>query len=122
MFEPGDTFYGGAEVHGKNHPWIIINDPSQHGGLALYVNITSIRGGGFEDLTCVLQCGEHVSVSHPSYIRFDGAKSALVSELDQAERLGLIRRGGKASSQLLTKIRHAALAAQRLKMDLKKLL
>ena len=122
MFEQGDTFYGGAEFHGKDHPWIIINDPAQHGGLALYVNITSLKGGRFDDLTCVLQRGEHVAVSHPSYVRFDGAKTALVSQLDEAARLGLIKRGGKASAPLVTKIRHAARAAQRLKVDFKKLL
>ena len=122
MFQQGDTFYGGAELHGKNHPWIIINDPSRHSGLALYVNITSIKGGRFDDLTCVLLSGEHGSVSRPSYIRFDGAQTALVSQLGEAERRGLIQRGGKASVQLVTKIRHAALAAQRLKEDFKKLL
>ena len=122
MFEQGDTFYGGGELHGKNHLWIIINDPSQHSGLALYINITSIKGGQFDDLTCVLQAGEHVSVAHPSYVRFGGAKTALISELEEAERLGLIRPSEKASLQLVTKIRHAALAAQRLKEDFKKLL
>jgi len=40
MFGPGDTFYGGSELHGKNHLWIVINDPARHEGLALYVNIT----------------------------------------------------------------------------------
>lgn len=122
MFAQGDTFFGGAELHGKNHPWIIINDPSRHAGLALYVNITSLKGGRFDDLTCVLQRGEHASVSHPSYIRFGGAKTALVSELEQAERLRLIWRGEKASAGLVDKIRRAALAAQRLKGDFKKLL
>ena len=122
MFEQGDTFFGGAEFHGKDHPWIIINDPSQHDGTALYVNITSVRGGRFEDLTCVLQSGEHPAVSHSSYIRFDGAKAALVSQLSEAARLGLIKPGAKASAQLVNKIRQAALAAQRLKDDFKKLL
>lgn len=122
MFEPGDTFFGGAELHGKNHPWIIINDPSQHDRLALYVNITSIKGGRFDDVTCVLQRGEHISVSRPSYIRFDGAKIALVSQLDEAGRLGLIRRSEKASAQLVAKIRRAALVAERLKENFKKLL
>lgn len=122
MFEQGDTFFGGAELHGKNHPWTIINDPSQHDGLALYVNITSIKGGRFDDLTCVLQRGEHISVSRPSYIRFDGAKIALVSQLDEAGRLGLIRRSEKASAQLVAKICRAAFVAERLKENFKKLL
>ncbi|MDE3068445.1 MAG: hypothetical protein KGJ60_12985 [Verrucomicrobiota bacterium] len=69
MFEQGDTFFGGAELHGKDHPWVIINDPAQHGGQALYVNITSLKGGRFDDLTCVLHAGEHPSVSHASYNR-----------------------------------------------------
>src|SRR5437899_2322339 len=122
MFEQGDAFFGGAELHGKNHPWIIINDPSQHGGLALYVNITSIKGGRFDDLTCVLQRGEHISVSRPSYIRFDGAKTALVSQLDQAERLGWITRSEQSSAQLVAKIRSAAMVAERLKENFKLLL
>ena len=73
-------------------------------------------------MTCVLQRGEHVAANHPSYIRFDGAKTALVAELDEAGRRGLIKRGEKASAELLRKIRQAALASQRLKEDFKKLL
>jgi hypothetical protein len=122
MFGMGDTFHGGAEFHGKNHPWIIINDPARHGGLALFVNITSLKGGKFDDLTCVLQAGEHSSISHPSYIRFDGARVALASQLEEAERLRLIRRSERASRALLEKIRRAALAAQRFKADFRKLL
>ncbi len=122
MFGPGDTFHGGSELHGKNHLWLVVNDPAQHDGLALYVNVTSLKGGRFDDLTCVLQRGEHVAVTHPSYIRFDGAKAALVSELDEAGRRGLIKRGERASAELLRKIRQAALASQRLKEDFKKLL
>ncbi len=122
MFELGDTFYGGEEHHGKDHPWIVINDPSQHDGQALYVNITSIKGGRFDDLTCVLQRGEHVSVTHASFIRFDGAKSALITELGEAERLRLIVRGPKATDALVAKIRQAAVVAARFKDDFKKLL
>src|SRR6266481_5932540 len=70
MFGPGDTFYGGSELHGRNHLWIVINDPARHDGLALYVNITSLKGGRFDDLTCVLQRGEHVAANHPSYSSF----------------------------------------------------
>ena len=122
MFAPGDTFFGGGELHGTNHLWIVINDPAQRDGLALYVNITSIKGGSFDDLTCVLQRGEHAAVSRPSYIRFDGAKASLVAELDEAERRGLIRRGEKAFAQLVTKIRQAALAAELLSENFRKLL
>lgn len=121
MFELRDTFCGGKEVHGEDHLWIVINDPAQHDGQVLYVNVTSLTGR-FDDLTCVLQRGEHPFIKHDSYVRFDGAKVALVAQLDEAERLRLIARDEKATEELVKKIRQAASVSTRLKEDFRKLL
>lgn len=115
-FARGDAFYGGRELHGDDHLWIVINDPAAHGGKALIVNITSLKGA-FVDMTCVVEKGEHAFVRHRSYVRFNGSRVADATDLDEAERKGLIRRRDSASAALLEKIRLAAKSAPRLKNE-----
>ena len=51
--KPGDTFLGGGEVHGEDHLWLVINDPSAHGGVALIVNVSTLRPNA--ETTCLVQ-------------------------------------------------------------------
>jgi hypothetical protein len=121
MFAAGDTFYGGGEIHPDNHLWVVINDPTQHQGEALFVNITTLKGS-FAEPTCILQAGEHPFVHHPSYIRFGGAKTAQVSQLNRAESMNLIKRQPPVSAMLLQRIQQAALISPRLNQTYKALL
>jgi hypothetical protein len=120
-FGLGDTFYGGREIHGDDHLWLVINDPNTHAGVALIVNITTLEGS-FVDRTCLVDKREHPFVTHPSYVRFIGARGPTIIELDAAERLGKIRRRPQASTALLDKVRLAAISAPLLNPTLRKLL
>ena len=109
MFGQGDTFLAGEQIHGTHHLWIVINDPSQHGDIALFVNATTFTD--ISEKTCVLRAGEHPFISRDSCIRFASAKTALLSELDALESRSLIVRKPLASAALVAKIRAAALAS-----------
>jgi mRNA-degrading endonuclease toxin of MazEF toxin-antitoxin module len=102
-FGAGDTFLGGAEVHGKHHLWIIINHPARRGGLALFVNVTTLAEG--MERTCVLQPGDHPFVKHASCIPFASAKSATVKQLELLDARGLIHRRSPVSPAVLAAIR-----------------
>jgi hypothetical protein len=61
MVAQGETFLGGGEVHGKDHLWIVINDPQAKNEVVLIVNVSKLRPGA--ETTCVLRKGEHPFLS-----------------------------------------------------------
>lgn len=105
-FGPGDAFLGGGQVHGQHHLWIIINEPADRGGVALFVNATSFTEGMEE--TCVLRPGDHLFIKHDSCIHFSAAKSATAKQLETLEARGLIHRRPSVSPALLARIRAGA--------------
>lgn len=109
VFELGDTFLAGEEVHGAHHLWVIINDPAAHQNTALFVNVTTLSA--IAELTCVLKAGEHPFIRHDSWIRFASAKSATVTQLDVLEAKRLIIRQPAAAAALVQKIRAGAAAS-----------
>jgi hypothetical protein len=116
----GDTFLGGAEVHGDDHLWVIINDPQAHDGAAVFVNVSTIRAK--TDTTCILRRGDHPFIKHDSYVRFRSAKKALVEELDALIKARRLRPHQPADPALLERIRAAAAAAVEFPEDLRSLL
>jgi hypothetical protein len=116
----GDAFLGGGQLHGEDHLWFIINKPEDHCGVALIVNLTTLRPGA--ETTCVLSPGEHPFIKHNSYIRYSGAREASVSELQNAVKRGLLKPHQAASPALLEKIRAGARASPRLPQKLRALL
>ena len=109
MFTLGDSFLAGEEVHGKHHLWVIFNEPAQHNGTALFVNVTTFSA--IAETTCVLQPAEHPFIKHSSWIRYASAKTALISELEALEAAKLIIRQTTASAALIEKIRAGAAAS-----------
>jgi hypothetical protein len=109
VFELGDAFLAGQQVHGTSHLWIVINDPKQHADTALFVNVTTLTS--ISEKTCTLRAGEHPFITHASCIRFASAKIALVTELDTLESCKLIARKQRATAALVAKIRAAAQAS-----------
>jgi len=116
----GDTFLGGEEVHGEHHLWIVINDPAAHGGIAVFVNITSL----WEDaeITCILTHGEHPFVRHDSYVRYRSARQAKASDLAKLINSGKLKAQQPGKPALLAKIRAGAKASMMLTTELKALL
>jgi hypothetical protein len=120
MLVLGDTFLGGAEVHGEHHLWVVINDPQAHDGHALIVNLTSLRPNA--DTTCVVKAGEHPFIQHDSYVRFRSARGPKAADIAKAIEAGKLMSQNAASPALLTKLRAGARASTLLAMELKDLL
>ena len=116
----GDTFLGGGPVHGEDHLWLIVNDPSAHFGFALLVNVSTLRPGA--ETTCIIQAGEHPFIKHGSYVRYGGARKVKATELAEAVKKGLLRPHQAASNAFLEKVRAGAKAAPFLAGELRDLL
>lgn len=120
MVAQGDTFLGGADLHGDDHLWIIINDPNAHKGIALIVNISTLRPGA--ETTSIVKPGEHAFIKHDSYVRYLSARSARVSDIATAIKAGKLKTHQAASPALLAKLCAGAQASNMLPMELKGLL
>ena len=79
MFQ-GDcfTFRSGSDGF---HLWVVVSDPAQNSNDVLVVNLTTVRGGRFEDLSCVFEAGEHEWLSTKSFVAFRYARVYSLSHL-----------------------------------------
>jgi hypothetical protein len=118
--KPGDTFLGGREVHGDDHLWLVINDPSAHGGVVLIVNVSTLRPNA--ETTCLVQRGEHPFIQHDSYVRYGSARKAREVDLEKLVRAGRLRPHQIANKALLEKVRAGATASPHLAEELRPLL
>ena len=116
----GDTFLGGGEVHGEDHLWLIINDPSAHAGLALIANVSTLRPNA--ETTCIVQSVEHPFIKHASYVRYGSARGVKVADLATAVKKGLLKPHQAAGKALLEKARAGAKASPLLAGELRALL
>ena len=116
----GDTFLGGGEVHGKDHLWLVINDPAAHAGVALIVNISTLRPDA--ETTCLVRRGEQTFLRDDSYVRYGGARKAEVTDLAEAVKKGLLKPHQPASRIFLEKVRAGAKASPLLAQELRALL
>lgn len=120
MIAQGDTFLGGAEVHGEDHLWVVINDPQAHNGIALIVNVTTLRPEA--ETTCILKKGEHPFIKHDSYVRYMSARDPKAQDLDKLIKLGKFKPREAVTPALLAKLRAGAQASTMLPLGLKPLL
>ncbi|HEV7925063.1 MAG TPA: hypothetical protein VGR14_06900 [Verrucomicrobiae bacterium] len=116
----GETFLGGSEVHGEDHLWLIVNDPSAHSGFALIVNVSTLRLNA--ETTCVVQAGDHPFIKHDSYVRYGSARKVRVTDLAEAVKKGLLKPNQAASKAFLAKVRAGAKASPFLATELRALL
>jgi hypothetical protein len=116
----GDAFLGGEEVHGEDHLWIIVNDPAAHAGIALIVNVSTLRQNA--ETTCIVQQGEHPFIQHDSYVRYGSAREAKVADLVEGVKRRLLKPHQSASQHLLAKVRAGARASPFLAQELRALL
>jgi len=112
----GDTFLGGGQIHGEHHLWLIVNEPSAHSGVALIVNVSTLRLGA--ETTCVVQAGDHPFVKHDSYVRYGSARKVKGTDLAEAVKKGLLKPHQAASNAFLAKVRAGAKASPFLASEL----
>jgi hypothetical protein len=118
--KPGDTFLGGGEVHGEDHLWLVINDPAAHSGVALIVNVSTLRPHA--ETTCLVRQGDHPFIHHESYVRYGSARRARAADLKKLVKAGRLKPHQAASAALLQKVRAGAKASPLLAGELRALL
>lgn len=91
-----------------HHLWVVVSDPFQNDKEVLIVNLTSVRGGRFEDLCCVFEANEHEWITHTSYVAFDCAQVHTDAYLDRCQKVGAITIWKSFPLPLLERIRKAA--------------
>jgi hypothetical protein len=68
----GIVFWRKDDDSEYKHLRFIISEPDID-DMVLVVSMTTFRDTGKEDLSCVLEKGEHPCITHKSYIRYDKA-------------------------------------------------
>lgn len=81
----GTSFYFNNRI-GDNHLYFVISDPADP--CVVVVNITTIRGFRFEDLSCVLDVGDGTGIQHPSRIAYEYAEMVHTADLIAALNSG----------------------------------
>lgn len=98
-----------------NHLWVIISDPTIDAARILLVSATTYED--YKESVCLLQVGDHGWGRHPSCIAYDFARVTTLSNLHTLKDAGLLELQPPVSADLLKRIRQAAMASTRLKID-----
>ena len=96
--------------------------PVSSGNKRLSKNLSIKGDSDWADTGIDVQPSEHVSVTAKGTMRYADAKTAMVTELERADGLGLIRKHQSASTALIQRIREGAFASRRLDPALRALL
>lgn len=102
------TFWSKDESNKKQkHLRFVISDPNADGKVLL-VNMTTVNNTGREDLSCELFPGDHESVKHHSYIKYDRAFEFDSIKLLNEKFRGEIECTDQISEKVLVKIQDGA--------------
>ena len=100
------TFRSGSD---GGHLWVVASDPDQNATRVLIVNFTTVRGVRFEDLSCVVEPGEHPRFTKPSYVAFARARLHTLAYLDGLEVSKTIKLDDPLSPAIMSQV-HAGAA------------
>jgi hypothetical protein len=71
------------------HPWVIVSGPAKNADAVLIVNLTSWRQD--KEQTCVVERGEHDSVTKRSCVYYEGATITSLKALLAAKDGGVLK-------------------------------
>lgn len=113
---PGDCFVfkSGADGH---HLWVVVSDPFADPAGALLVNLTTVRGTPFDDLSCVIRADEHEWVKADSYVEFSAARVLPRAHLDRLRLGSTITHFDTFPPNLVRRILDAAVVTVNLELD-----
>ncbi len=109
----GQVFWLPDDGGSRTHLNFIIAGISDE-GTVLLVNMTSFRGFSDEDITCILHKGDHESIRHDSWIRYQSAREEQADFLIKIISNGELRSASQLSPVILKKIQEGALVTKRL--------
>jgi hypothetical protein len=104
----GDCFVFKSGADGY-HLWVVVSGPFQDPQEVLVVNLTTVRGTPFEDLSCVCEVGDQPWIKQQSYVAFDMAKLYTDAHLDRLVTSRAVTSHRPCSPEFLKRIREGAL-------------
>lgn len=119
--QAGDCFIFRSGNDG-GHLWVVISDPYKDKDRVLIANLSTIRGRQLEDLSCVIEPGEHTRVTVKSHVAFSHARVYTDHQLNVMEQGSTIQMKQAFSPELVSRIRDGAAKTPHLKLDMLKLL
>jgi len=102
----GDTFLPKDVPAMPAHLWIVATDPEGEPPSVLLVNLSSYVDDGRRavDATCLLEPGDHAFVVHTSFVYYEKARIAEISQLQRALDHGAMRPHEPIGKSLLHRI------------------
>jgi hypothetical protein len=102
------------------HLWIIISDPQQDDSRVLIVSLTTFKS--HKETICVLDVGDHPSISHRTCVAYGLANAPSLAQLEQAKVAGHLIPAEPVSGEILARIRDGAALSKKLAIEYGELL
>lgn len=102
------------------HIYYILSDPEQDPAKVVIANLTSYEPN--EDDSCILEAGDHSTVTNRSCIRYGSARICSMAHIEDAIRRGLVDRHGVVSPRVLTRMHRGAGRSKFLPQECRELL
>jgi hypothetical protein len=115
----GTAFWRKDDDSPAFHFRFVISEPDVD-GMVMVVGISTLRGTGREDLSCVLQRGDHPSVDHPSLVRYDRAIEINYMKLIQEKHHGEITLVENLRHEVTRRIQEGARTSRALRQKFQK--
>lgn len=104
------SFHRKSDEEKKSHVRFVISNPDPE-NMVLVVNMTTFRGTGREDLSCILNTEDHKRVKHKSYIFYAKAEELSTIQILKLKFEGLIDIVEDLSDEVLNRIQEGAKAS-----------
>jgi len=115
----GDTFRP-ADRSVDIHLWVVLSDPTQDDSRVLIVSLTTYHL--HKETICVLDVGDHPSISHRTCVAYGLAKAPSLAQLEQASIARLLISSTPVSDEILARIRNGAALSKKLAIEYGELL
>ncbi len=114
--QTGDTFVFRSGSDGS-HLWVVLSDPSLNPDKVVVVNLTTFRGGRWDDPSCVFEAGEHEWVVRQSYVSYYDARIYTDAHLERLRNSRSLREYAPFQASLLRRALEGAAVSPNLELD-----
>jgi hypothetical protein len=121
-FRRGETFTASPDGSDNFHLFVVVSKPDEDPQHVVVVNLTTVRGVWSDDMTCVLERGDHKFVKHKSRVAYEYAKVVTLAALSDALENRLIFRNADMPAAMLARITTGFGASKRVSRSLRTLL
>lgn len=95
----------------RRHLWVVCSDPPGDRAVVITMSLCSIRSAPSDDLTCLLQVGEHPFVVKPTFVFYRNVLLVDPGRIDAAFRAGVLIPGADMPRSVVQRMLRGALAS-----------